>query len=83
MVNGGNRSLKLLHNYIIANPYLGRLKDKKKLFIDIYKTDLKLISFYKMKLNPKESGEFIVKHAKYITIHQDGIDSLASKVRIT
>lgn len=36
----------------------------------------------KMTLNPRESGEFIVKHAKHLSIDPNGIQNLVEKVRI-
>ncbi|XP_017475364.1 PREDICTED: UPF0553 protein C9orf64 [Rhagoletis zephyria] len=33
-----------------------------------------------MTLNPRESGEYIVKNAKYLTVQPDGIDKLAKEV---
>lgn len=33
-------------------------------------------------MNPKESGEFIVKHAKFVKVNDEGIESLAKEVII-
>lgn len=35
-----------------------------------------------MSLNPKESGEFIVKNAKYLSIDDNGIRNLLKEVRV-
>lgn len=32
-------------------------------------------------LPPSESGEFIAKNAKYVQIHEDGLDKLCKEVR--
>lgn len=34
-----------------------------------------------MVLSPKESGEFIVKNAKFLTIKEDGIEKLTHEVK--
>lgn len=34
-----------------------------------------------MSLNPKESGEFIVKNAKHLSIDANGIQNLVKEVR--
>lgn len=34
----------------------------------------------KMKFYPKQAGEFIVKHAKSVRCHDDGIATLSKKV---
>lgn len=36
-----------------------------------------------MSLNPKESGEFIVKNAKHLSIDANGIQNLVKEVRCT
>lgn len=33
-----------------------------------------------MALNPKKSGEFVVKHAKFIKVNQTGIQNLVNEV---
>lgn len=33
-----------------------------------------------MTLNPKKSGEFIVQHAKYLTVQELGIKNLSNQV---
>jgi hypothetical protein len=33
-----------------------------------------------MTLSPKESGEFVVKNAKFLEVIEDGIDKLANEV---
>lgn len=33
-----------------------------------------------MALNPKDSGEFIVKNAQYLEVHEEGIEELAKEV---
>lgn len=35
-----------------------------------------------MLLNPKESGEFIVKHAQHVQVHEMGIKNLAHQVKL-
>lgn len=35
---------------------------------------------FKMALNPKESGEFIVTHAKYLEVQKIGVKNLAKQV---
>lgn len=37
----------------------------------------------KAKLAPKESGDFIVKHAQYVRVHDEGVMNLSKKVRIS
>ena len=37
-------------------------------------------SSFKMALNPKQSGEFIVKNAKYLEVQELGVKNLAKQV---
>lgn len=41
-----------------------------------------LNNFVKMALSPKESGEFIVKNAKYLTVVEEGIKNVANQVSL-
>lgn len=33
-----------------------------------------------MALSPRESGNFVVKHAKYLQVNNEGIDNLSKQV---
>lgn len=48
------------------------------MLISVVGNSFKFLS--KMKLNPKESGEFIVANAKHIEVHEIGIKNLSNQV---
>jgi hypothetical protein len=48
------------------------------MFISVVRNSFKILS--KMKLYPKESGEFIVANAKHVEVHEIGIKNLSNQV---